>query len=109
MTIPPRLEIINALVCVHFNLPPTVMQSKCRKPAYVLCRYTAMTLAQQLTPHTQKQIAEVFGCDRTLISRAPVVINEKRNLNKRFYAEFADMTRRATTTLNNAGLSLDIL
>jgi chromosomal replication initiator protein len=72
------LDIILKLISKEFNLKPSEITTKSRKPAIVLAKRTGIYLARELTKKSTTNIAKFFGLkDHSAVSHAIKAFNQK--------------------------------
>jgi len=79
------LDTIIKLISKEFNLKPSEIIAKSRKPAIVLAKRTGIFLARELTKKSTTQIAKFFGLkDHSAVSHAIKAFNKKIKEDKEF-------------------------
>jgi len=79
------LDTIIKLISKEFNLKPSEIIAKSRKPTIVLAKRTGIFLARELTKKSTTQIAKFFGLkDHSAVSHAIKAFNKKIKEDKEF-------------------------
>ncbi len=89
------LDIILTLISKEFNLKPSEVTTKSRKPAIVLAKRTGIYLARELTKKSTTNIAKFFGLkDHSAVSHAIKAFNKKIKEDKDFKLKIDELTNK---------------
>ena len=91
-----NLEDILKLVAKEFNLKPSEIISKSRKPNIVLAKRTAIYLAREMTKKSTTIIAKFFGLkDHSAVSHATKTFSKKLENDKNFKTRIEELINKA--------------
>ena len=90
------LDTIIKLISKEFNLKPSEITAKSRKPAIVLAKRTGIFLARELTKQSTTQIAKFFGLkDHSAVSHAIKAFNKKIKEDNDFKNRIEELKNKA--------------
>jgi chromosomal replication initiator protein len=93
------LNDIIKLISKEFNLKPSEITAKSRKPAIVLAKRTGIYLARELTKQSTTQIAKFFGLkDHSAVSHAIKAFNKKIKEDKEFKNKIEELKSKANSS-----------
>jgi chromosomal replication initiator protein len=89
------LDIILTLISKEFNLKPSEITTKSRKPTIVLAKRTGIYLARELTKKSTTNIAKFFGLkDHSAVSHAIKAFNKKIKEDKDFKLKIDELINK---------------
>jgi len=89
------LDTIIKIISKEFNLKPSEVVTKSRKPAIVLAKRTGIFLARELTKKSTTQIAKFFGLkDHSAVSHAIKAFNKKIKDDKDFKIKLEELKNK---------------
>ena len=92
------LDSIIKLISKEFNLKPSEIIAKSRKPTIVLAKRTGIFLARELTKKSTTQIAKFFGLkDHSAVSHAIKAFNKKIKEDKDFKNKIDELKSKANS------------
>jgi len=92
------LDTIIKLISKEFNLKPSEIITKSRKPAIVLAKRTGIFLARELTKQSTTQIAKFFGLkDHSAVSHAIKAFNKKIKEDNNFKNKIEELKNKIHT------------
>ena len=93
-----NLDTIIKLISKEFNLKPSEIVAKSRKPAIVLAKRTGIYLARELTKKSTTQIAKFFGLkDHSAVSHAIKAFNKKIKEDSDFKNKIEELKSKIKT------------
>ena len=93
-----NLDTIIKLISKEFNLKPSEIIAKSRKPAIVLAKRTGIYLARELTKKSTTQIAKFFGLkDHSAVSHAIKAFNKKIKEDEEFKNKIEELKNKIKT------------
>jgi len=93
------LDTIIKFISKEFNLKPSEIIAKSRKPNIVLAKRTGIYLARELTKKSTTQIAKFFGLkDHSAVSHAIKAFNKKINEDIEFKNKIEELKNKLNTS-----------
>jgi chromosomal replication initiator protein len=93
-----NLDTIIKIVSKEFNLKPSEIKTKSRKPAIVLAKRTGIYLARELTKNSTTKIAKFFGLkDHSAVSHAIKTFNKKIDTDGEFRDRIEELKNKVKT------------
>jgi len=95
------LDTIIKLISKEFNLKPSEIIQKSRKPTIVLAKRTGIYLARELTKQSTTKIAKFFGLkDHSAVSHAIKAFKKKIDEDSEFKSKIDELINKAKTSFS---------
>ncbi len=99
LAMPPLVRRIRGLVCAHYELPVTCLNSRSRESYHAEARHVAIALCHAFSPMAMQALGELFLRDYGTVVHAIRRVRDQQKTDQNFRATFEKLFQRVRATL----------